>query len=131
MGALAGAFRPDPAGLPVGAAASLAQPWRQVFQFSDLDLEASLAGFGMAVKDLDDDPGAVEHFGASGRFEIAQLVRRQLRVKDDDGRLEGLGDRLQLRFIGVWWRLCFEILAGLPLAPGLWDLRGDDATAAG
>src|SRR5690606_28365463 len=62
--ALAGALAAHAAADPVAAATPLAQARCQVLEPGDLDLHPGLAGPGMALKDLEDDRGAIEHVHA-------------------------------------------------------------------
>ena len=84
---LAGAL----AALALLAAARLAHARRDVVEARDLDLQPRLAAARVAVEDLDDDAGAIEHLGAGRALEVARLARGDL-VVDDDHR--GLAGRL-------------------------------------
>ena len=74
--------RPPPAG-------GLPHAGRDVFQPRHLHLQLCLAGVGVAVENLDDDAGAVQHLGAGGALQIADLARRELMIDDDECGLAG------------------------------------------
>ena len=56
----------------------------------------------MAVEDLDDDAGAVQHLGAGGALEVADLAGRELMIDDDELGLAG-GAQTWLSRIGLCW----------------------------
>jgi hypothetical protein len=110
--------------LPAAAAGGFAQAGGDVFQACHFHLESGFAGVGVAMENLDDDAGAVEHLDAGGAFEVAYLAGREFVIDDDEFRLA-----CRLRF-GVGRGLGgFEFLAGL----GFRRRRhgADDAGAAG
>src|SRR5262249_49958691 len=74
---------------------ALAKPGRQVLEPRDLHLQPRLARPGVAMKDLEDDRGAVEDVDAGGALEVALLGRREVVINEHD-----LGTRRRLRRIG-------------------------------
>ncbi len=85
---LAGALAADAAALPIGAA-RLPQAGGDVVEARDLHLEPGLPAAGVAVEDLDDDAGPIEHLGAGGALQVARLAGRDLVVDDHHRRRAG------------------------------------------
>ncbi len=110
------------------ATRGFAQARRDVFQPRDLDLQLRLAAVRMAMEDLHDHPGAVEHLRAGCALEIAGLARRNIVVDDHE-----LRPCLRIRFAPPGVRLLLvgvlKALAGLRLA--LYRHRSDHAGPAG
>ena len=79
-----GAFTSARALLPAAAGRGLPHAGRHIFQARHLHLKLRLASVGMAVEDLDDDAGSVEHLGAGGALEVADLAGREIMVDDDE-----------------------------------------------
>ena len=73
--------------LPSAARRRFAQARRDVLQPRDLDLQLRLAAVRMAMEDLDDHAGAIEHLRAGRALEVARLARRDLVIDDHELRL--------------------------------------------
>ena len=71
----------------------LAQARREVLEPRDLDLQARLAAPRVAVEDLDDDAGAVEHLRAGRPLEVARLARARARGRPPPPWAAPRGDR--------------------------------------
>ncbi len=78
-----GAFAGARTLLPAAAGRGLPHTGGDVFQPRHLHLEFGLAGVGVAVENLNDDAGAIQHLGAGGALEIADLAGRELVVNDN------------------------------------------------
>ena len=112
--------------LAAAAGGGFAEAGGDVFEPCHFDLELGFAAVGVAVEDLDDDAGAVEHAGTGGAFEVAGLAGGDVVVDDDVFGLGGAG------FGGGWGGVGgrgFEAFAGLGFRHG--GHGGDDAGAAG
>src|SRR3569833_1035764 len=84
---LAGPASANTAALPPlwpGKLRRLAQARRQVAQTRDFHLRARSGGACVAVKDLENDHGAIHHLAADFVFEMARLRRGNLVVDEDD-----------------------------------------------
>src|SRR5262249_6203726 len=93
---------------------------RDVHETRDLDLQASGAALGMAMEDLDDDHGPIEHLGVRRALEIALLAGRQLVVDDDHGRPARRLDRVLIGCaLVVGWRLAGCVSLVLLIGGGL------------
>ena len=96
---LQAAIRPRPcrrcrrAGDPCPCAALLAQARDQVLQADDLDLGLGGARARVAVEDLQDDRGAVEHLDAGRLLEVARLRRRDVVIDQHGSMARRLLDR--------------------------------------
>ena len=121
-------------------AGRLAHARRDVVEPRDLDLQARLAALRVAVEDLDDDAGAVEHLRAGGALEVARLARRELVVDDHDGAPCASGAlcaRAASRVVVVARREGLVrprrrlLEARARLGSALGRARGDDPVAAG
>ena len=81
--ALAGASGADAAAQPLEVSPLSRQPGQQVLVLGELDLEASLAGAGVATKDIQDHARAVEDLDLKDAFEVLLLRGPELVVEDD------------------------------------------------
>ena len=111
------------------AARRFPQARRDVFQPRHLDLQLRLAAVRMAVKDLDDHAGPIEHLRAGCALEVAGLARRDVMVDDHECRLRRLGIVLFLPAVRLVRVGILKALAGLRLAGN--GHRSDDAGPAG
>ena len=105
---------------------------RDVVEAGDPHFQAGLAAPGVAVEDLDDDAGAIEHLRARRALEVPRLTRGDLVVDHDHGRAaRGRGDivRGEVLFILVGVGLGGPARPGLVLLGG--SSRRDDARSAG
>ena len=69
-----------------------------------LDLQRAFAGARAATENFQNKPGAVEHLGVPGLFQIALLHRRQRAVHHHDAGFEGFdeaGDLLDFAFAEI------------------------------
>jgi hypothetical protein len=101
------------AGLAFFARRRLAQARRGIRQARDLDLQARLAALGVAVEDLDDHAGAIEHLRARGALQVPGLARREVVVH---------GHQRHLRLGHLVGLVVLRRRALLPASPGLADL---------
>ncbi len=72
------------AALPAAPRRGLSKAWDDVLQPGHLHLELRLAAARVAVKDLHDHAGPIEHVSAGRPLEVARLARRDLMVDDHD-----------------------------------------------
>ena len=124
-----GLARADPL-LPTAAGDGLLQARRDVLQPRDLHLNLGFPAARMAMKDLHDYAGPVEHLGTGCALEIARLGRRELVIDDHELRLWRRlrirldRERLRLSVAGV-----HEALTGLRVLRD--GHRSDDSSPAG
>ena len=98
------AEKAEAAALPLEMGPRAHQPAFLIGQMRVFDLQRAFARARAASENLEDEPGAVEHLGVPGPFQIALLHRRERAVHHHDAGVELLispGEFLDLAFAEI------------------------------
>ena len=96
LGLAGAAEEAEAAALPLEVGPGPHQPALLIDEMGELDLQAPFPRPRPFAEDLEDQSGAVEHLGLPRRLEIALLHRRERVIDDDQPRLLGAHQPVEL-----------------------------------
>ncbi len=106
------------------------QAGQLVLELGQFDLQAALVGTRVLSKDVEDQPGAIEHLHAEQAFQATLLVGADLIIRHEHGEAGlglGLDELLGLAFADVPVRI--DVAAVLPLRADHFRAGGDGQVA--